>query len=123
MIYKNRVWLQGRVISAPKMMELGSKTHATSFYLSVVESWQDHSGNRKERRSSFQIEVVGRDAQRIFDSVRVGHWVTLDGYLRSEIVRGADVTKVRVYDIEAWEEPHADSGSPDAEVQDGPHRP
>ena len=108
MIYVNRLWLQGRVASSPVMKDLSSRTKVTSFSLSVVESWVNEENKPRSHTNTFTVEVIGRDAYRVAQEAKLGFWVTLDGYLRSQELKGAHVTVVRTFSINIW-----------AEVRDG----
>jgi single-stranded DNA-binding protein len=79
----------------------------TSFSLCVVESWVDETGKQKRRNNVVLIEVLGRDAETVASTARLGSWVTLEGYVRSEEARGQHVVKVRTLRIEVWEQPDA----------------
>lgn len=104
--YYNRCTLQGRIVSAPRMKDLSSSTKLTSFQLSMEESWIS-GGQRRSRHNRITVEVVGRDARKVVDEARVGLWVTLEGYLRSEEYRGRTLIKVRTLNIMLWE--HTDA--------------
>ena len=121
MIYVNRAWFQGRVVSKPTIKSLNSQTKVTSFSLSMVESWDDSSGQHKERKNVVTIEVAGRDAERIAAEAGFGSWVTLEGYLRSEYIRGECVIKVRTLRIDVWST-HDGSSDP-VRGGDGPDAP
>jgi single-stranded DNA-binding protein len=86
------------------MKSISSNTKVTAFQLSTVESWTSGSGELKERKNRIQVEIVGRDAEKAFEQIRLGTWIFLDGYIRSEVYKGQDLTKMRVFSYEAWEE-------------------
>lgn len=104
MIFMNRVWLQGRVATAPVLKDLTSTTKLTSFTLALIESWKNGDGKDRDRINSPLVEVVGRDAVRIAHEARIGAWITLEGYIRTEEVKGQHVTKVRTLTITVWPE-------------------
>jgi single-stranded DNA-binding protein len=85
------------------MKPINPRTSVTAFQLSTVESWKSGNGEIKERKNRVQIEVVGRDAERIFKEVHLGSWVTIEGYIRSENFKGQTMMKVRTLSIETWE--------------------
>jgi len=101
--YKNRVWLQGRVTSHPSVKSLSPRTKLTAFQLSMVEGWENASGESKERKNRIAIEVVGKDSARVAAELRIGSWVTLEGYIRSENFKGREFIKVRTLTIDVWE--------------------
>lgn len=70
----------------------------------MVESWENASGERRERKNRILVEVVGRDSARIAKEVQLGSWVTVEGYIRSEQFKGQEITKVRTLTIQVWEE-------------------
>lgn len=70
----------------------------------MVESWLNAEGEHRERKNRITIEVVGRDSARVAKEARVGSWVSLEGYIRSENFKGQSLTKVRTLDITVWEE-------------------
>jgi len=100
--YKNRVWLQGRVTSHPSVKSLSPRTKLTAFQLSMVEGWENASGESKERKNRIAIEVVGKDSARVAAELRIGSWVTLEGYIRSENFKGREFIKVRTLTIDVW---------------------
>ena len=70
----------------------------------MVESWNNAEGNRRERRNRVTIEVVGRDSEKVAKEAKLGSWVTLEGYIRSENYKGQLLTKVRTLEVTVWEE-------------------
>lgn len=102
--YINRVLQQGVVSTKPAMKSISSRTKVTAFQLSTVESWTDGSGETKERKNRIQVEIVGRDAEEAFEEIRLGTWVFIDGYIRSEVYKGQNLTKMRVFSYKAWEQ-------------------
>ena len=86
------------------MKSISQRTNVTAFQLSTVESWQNGAGETKERKNRVQIEVVGRDAARAYEEIRLGSWVTIEGYIRSENFKGQVMMKVRTLSIEVWED-------------------
>ena len=69
----------------------------------MVESWLNGDGDLRERKNRIQIEVVGKDSAKIADIARLGSWVTLEGYIRSEQFKGQELIKVRTLAITVWE--------------------
>ena len=103
MVFMNRLWMQGRVWTAPILKSLNARTKVASFCLSLVESWSNDQGQPRERNNLPLIEVVGKDAERVFAEAKVGSWVTIEGYLRTEEIKGGHVTKVRTLNITIWD--------------------
>lgn len=99
----NRVHLQGQVSSHPVQKAMNARTNFTTFELSLVESWDNAEGERRERKNRVTIEVVGRDSDMVVEIAKVGAWVTLEGYIRSEIFKGDMHMKVRTLSIALWE--------------------
>lgn len=69
----------------------------------MVESWLNGDGSHRERKNRIYIEVVGKDSAEIAAKAKIGSWVTLEGYIRSEQFKGQELTKVRTLAIEVWE--------------------
>ena len=86
------------------MKSINTRTKVTAFQLSTVETWKTGEGVTKERKNRVQVEVVGRDAQKVYDKIRLGSWASIEGYVRSEQFKGQDLMKVRTLSIEVWEE-------------------
>lgn len=101
--YVNRLHLQGRITSQPTVKALSPKTSLTAFQLSMVESWLNADGSHRERRNRIQVEVVGKDSAKIAMTAKLGSWVTLEGYIRSEQFKGQELIKVRTLAITVWE--------------------
>ncbi len=102
--FVNRVHLQGVVSSHPILKSLSAQTNFTTFELVLVESW-DSNGDHRERKNRVTIEVVGRDSAMVLARAQVGSWVTLEGYIRSELSKGETLMKVRTLAITIWEAP------------------
>lgn len=101
--YVNRLHLQGRVVSKPVIKSLNARTSLTAFQLSMVESWLNGDGTHRERRNRVNVEVVGKDSAEVAAKAKIGSWVTLEGYIRSEQFQGRDLTKVRTLAVNVWE--------------------
>lgn len=70
----------------------------------MVESWVNADGEQRERKNRITVEVVGRDSERVATEARLGSWVYLEGYIRSENYKGQLLTKVRTLEVTVWEE-------------------
>lgn len=103
--YVNRVHLQGHVSSHPVQKAMNDRTNFTTFELTLVESWDNADGQRRERKNRVTVEVVGRDSDMVVAAAKVGRWVTLEGYIRSELFKGEVLMKIRTLSIEVWEAP------------------
>jgi len=68
----------------------------------MEESWTS-KGKLCKRNNRITVEVLGRDARMVMDSARVGSWVTIEGYIRSEEYQGKTLTKIRTLNISVWE--------------------
>lgn len=88
---------------------MNARTKVASFALSCVESWRNDDGLVRERKNVVAIEVLGRDAEHVAVTVRIGSWVTLEGYIRTEELKGQHAVKVRTLSITVWEEGHEPS--------------
>lgn len=71
----------------------------------MVEAWVNDAQESRERHNRITVEVLGRDADRVAQEARLGSWVSLEGYLRSEVFKGENVVKVRTLSIQVWEVP------------------
>ena len=69
----------------------------------MVESWITGDGTLRERKNRIQIEVVGKDSAKVAKLAKLGSWVTLEGYIRSEQFKGQELIKVRTLAITIWE--------------------
>ena len=96
----NKVWLSGVVRTQPKIRSLSERTRLTFFDVSTLETWSSPSGETKSHRSDIPVEVLGKDAEIIYENLRAGMIVDIDGYLRTEIYRGKPVITVRVFSIQ-----------------------
>ena len=67
--------------------------------LSVFESWESRGGELRYHRNDIPVEVLGKEAQRAYDTLRPNDRVAIDGYLRSEVFKGKDKITVRVFNI------------------------
>jgi primosomal replication protein N len=103
--FVNRVHLQGQVSSHPVQKAMNARTSFTTFELTLVESWDNADGQRCERKNRVTVEVVGRDSDKVFARAGVGSWVTIEGYIRSEIFKGEILMKVRTLSVYLWEVP------------------
>lgn len=70
----------------------------------MVESWQTPEGTSKSRKNRVPIEVVGKDCNRVMKEARMGSFATIEGYFRSEAVKGQYMYKVRTLTIDIWED-------------------
>jgi len=68
----------------------------------MVESWRNSAGEICERKNKVTVEVVGRDSAYVAENAKLGSWVTLEGYFRSEQFKGQELTKVRTFSITIW---------------------
>jgi single-stranded DNA-binding protein len=70
----------------------------------MVESWFNPEGELRERKNRVLVEVVGKDCERVAQQAKLGSWVTLEGYIRSEQFKGQELIKVRTLSVDIWEE-------------------
>jgi len=101
MNYLNRSILQGKVVSTPTTKQLNPRTKITSFSLLTVESWLNDEGQPREHRNFVTVEVVGRDAERI-SKTPLNSYVTVEGYIRSDEIKGVHAVRVRTLTISVW---------------------
>lgn len=82
----NKVTLSGQAISDPTHTNLrgASRTPICQFLLQVNERYYDSGSKRTECRPSvFSIETLGGKAQNVFNLVRKGMRLMVEGYIRS----------------------------------------
>lgn len=97
----NKVWLSGTVITEPIYTRLSSKTSMSVFSLQVDEKFKDKTMTQRVRPNVFKIESLGRNAERVLESVSKGARFNVDGYLRSEIIDNHEIVKVRAFSVYA----------------------
>ncbi len=96
----NKVWLSGVVRTQPKIRSISERTRLTFFDVSIVETWTSPSGESKHHRNDIPVEVLGKDAERVYRELKAGMTVDIDGYLRTEIFRGRLAITVRTFFIQ-----------------------
>ena len=70
----------------------------------MIESWENAQGEYRERKNRITVEVVGKDSARVAKEAKLGFWVSIEGYIRSEQWKGSEIIKVRTLSIKIWEE-------------------
>jgi single stranded DNA-binding protein len=96
----NKVILGGKVGTVPQLQKLSNNTPLCYFSLSVTEKWTSADGQPMERNNWFKIEVLGKNAEFAFDTVRKGQWYLIDGYLRYEKYdEEKSIVKVRAFSV------------------------
>lgn len=103
----------------PRMKSLSAKTKLTYFQLAMRESWTNASGRQCSRNNRITVEVLGRDSSDVVDKARVGSWVTLEGYIRSEEYQGQTIMKIRTLNIRIWEYTDAEEAAAEPRQGDG----
>lgn len=115
-MYINKVWLGGVVQTHPRIRNISERTKLTSFSVSVLETWESRDGEARSHRNDVVVEVLGKDADEAYKRLAPGSQVYIDGYLRSEVFKGRQQIKVRVFNIaymegsDARDEPETDGG-------------
>lgn len=92
----NKVTLSGQAISDPTLTNLrgASRTPICHFLLQVNERFFDSESKRTGARSSvFNVETLGSKASVVFDLVKKGMRVMVEGYIRSY---GSDHAQVAI---------------------------
>lgn len=102
----NRVHLEGRVGTRPVSRKVSSSLAATTFRLVTVESWMGKDG-LKHHPNVVTIEVLGKDSERS-SRFSVGDWVTVDGFIRTDVRGAAEDIRIRTFSIKGFD--------PDGEV-------
>lgn len=108
-MYINKVWISGKVHTHPRIRNISERTKLTSFTVSVLETWESKDGETRSHRNEIQVEVLGREAEVAYQTLAPGSWVSVDGYMRSEVFKGRQQIKIRVYNINYNEEPNSDA--------------
>lgn len=96
----NKVILAGKIGTVPQLQKLSNGTPLCYFSLSVIEKWTSPDGQPMERNNWFKIEVLGKNAEYVFDTVKKNQWFLIDGYLRYEKYdEEKSIVKVRAFSI------------------------
>ena len=97
----NRVHLEGRVGTHPASRMVSSSLQATTFRLVTVESWgsPDHP---RYHPNVLTIEILGKDSERARE-FKVGDWVTVDGYLRTEVRGPGEDVRIRTFSVKGFD--------------------
>jgi len=93
----NYVFLSGEVTTVPSMVSLPTKTPLCVFSIKVEETWVDRSQKKCRRFNNFKIEALGKNASGAYETLTLGSFVNIIGYLRTD----KDRTRVRAYTITA----------------------
>ena len=98
----NKVWLTGLAITEPILTKISGKTDSASFILQVNESFTDANKRSKCHQNTFTVEVLGKKALVIKNTIKRGIRYNIEGFLRSEYgnsgnytVRAFAVTEIR----------------------------
>ncbi len=97
----NRVHLEGRVGTRPAGRKVSSTLRATTFRLVTVESWRGPDGP-KYHPNVLTVEVLGKDSGRALE-FSVGDWVTLDGYIRTEVRGTGEDVRIRTFSVKGFD--------------------
>jgi single-stranded DNA-binding protein len=95
----NKVWVSGLVVTQPILTKLASKTPFTTFTLQVNETFLDRFGSRQTKSNLLKIESLGKSAEQTAQKVKQGARFSVDGYLRQDVIDGADTTRIRSFAI------------------------
>lgn len=93
-------------------MTMGSGKKSATFSICHVETWVDPDGVKCQRRNVIPIEALGKAAEYVLEHAQVGLWVSIDGYLRSEQVKGQTIIRIRAYSVTIWRMDGSSSSSP-----------
>ena len=103
----NRVHLEGRVGTRPASRMVSVKLQATTFRLVTVESWGSPDQPRYHP-NVMTVEVLGLDSGRARE-FKVGDWVMVDGYLRTEVRGPGEDVRIRTFSVKGFD-PAGDVG-------------
>jgi single-stranded DNA-binding protein len=95
----NKVWISGIALTQPILTKLPSSTPIASFILQVSEHFITNSSHDAARINCFEIETLGKSANKTMDKVRQGQRYIIDGYLRENSADGRQRVKVRTFAI------------------------
>ena len=96
----NKVLVSGKVGTVPQLQKLSNQTNLCYFSLSVLERWTSADGKPMERNNWFKIEVLGRNAEYAFNTVKKNDWYFVDGYLRYEKYDdNKSIVKIRAFSV------------------------
>ena len=92
----NRVWLRGRVSTAPEERELPSGTLIVTFRVSVAREASPMTNGSKQSADWVDCTAWGAKARRAASRWRLGDVVEVEGALRRRFQRGTAGTSTRL---------------------------
>lgn len=97
----------GTAVTNPSYINIGGTTPAIVFTLKVRENWKNKRGERQYKDNVFQVEVLGRNAFWAKENVMAGGRYHVDGYLRSDLINGAEEIRIRAFNVQEEENEEA----------------
>jgi len=79
----NKVFLEG-VIGAISDITTRKETKVCAFKVRVKERWKNREGDSMEKSNWFNIEVIGKYAERTHKQLKLGMHCLIEGYIKSE---------------------------------------
>jgi single-stranded DNA-binding protein len=95
----NKVWLSGLVVSRPILTRPHTKAPIAAFRIQVNEEYTNHSGVAKVKPNIILVEALGRASAGVMEKVQLGLRYYIDGYIRQDVVDGAESMKVRLFAV------------------------
>ena len=79
----NKVFLEG-VVGAISDITTKKETKVCCFKVRVKERWKNRDGDSMEKSNWFNVEVIGKYAERTHEQLRLGMHCLIEGYIKSE---------------------------------------
>lgn len=96
----NKTTHVGTAITNPSFVTLSSNTPAVVFTLKCRETWKNKRGDTQFKDNLFKVEILGKNAFRAKDTIKVGRRYHVDGYLRSDPINGVEEIRIRAFNIQ-----------------------
>lgn len=78
----NRVCVSGRIVTDPELRSTKGGTAVTSFRFASNRAWRDQAGELQQDALFLDVDVYGRQAERVVQHKGKGSFLILDGSLR-----------------------------------------
>lgn len=96
----NVVILTGTVESTPTFVTVKNNKRILLFTLKNCEDFELFDGSPAVHANYFTVEVLGKNADRYVQILRIGTKCQISGYLRADELNGSDKVRVRAFRIE-----------------------
>lgn len=96
----NFTYHSGVVHSSPSWVSLANNKRALIFTLKNVERFFSGENRPAEHDNYFQVEVLGKNAEKYERDLKIGLHIRVKGYLRDDELAGGRKTRIRAFTIE-----------------------